>query len=104
MTITSTEGRTLNLDRSARADDRPEGGGAVIGGTVAPVRVGSTWEQKTMSPDGKVLTRRVEVIGAPTLSSPVNYRILRNDAHPHRVGKAASIRKSDLRRKYVPVS
>lgn len=48
----------------------------------------------------KVMVREIEIIGRPTPSSPVNYRILRNDAHPHRVGKTASIRQSELRRKY----
>lgn len=71
-------------------------------GTVAPIRVGTRWAQRIQAPDGRILVREIEVIGAPTLSSPVNYRILRNDAHPHRAGKSASIRRADLRAKYLP--
>lgn len=71
--------------------------------TVLPIKLRSIWEQKVFTPAGKTLTRRVEVIGVPTLSSPVNVRILRNDAHPHRAGKTTSIRKGDLRAKYQQV-
>lgn len=73
-------------------------------GTVAPIRPGSRWEQRVQNRAGDILVRRIEVIGAATPSSPVGYRILRNDAHPHRVGKTASIRKGDLRRKYLAVA
>ncbi|QOC24812.1 hypothetical protein IC744_16250 [Microbacterium hominis] len=71
-------------------------------GTVAPIRLRSRWTQRVQTPDGKILIREIEIIGAPTLSSPVNYRIRRNDAHPHRVSKTASIRRADLHAKYVP--
>lgn len=68
------------------------------------IKVGDTWRQVAVWPDGRKRQRVIEVIGRPTLSSPVNYRILRNDSHPHRVGKTGSIRQSELRRKYRPVS
>lgn len=71
-------------------------------GAVDPIRLRSRWTQRVQTPAGKILTREIEIIGAPTLSSPVNYRILRNDAHPHRVGKTASIRRAALRAKYHP--
>lgn len=74
-------------------------------GTVKPIKVGTKWQQVVRDVvDDKKLIRVIEVIGAPTLSSPVNYRILRNDQHPHRVGKTASIRKAELRRKYRAVA
>lgn len=72
----------------------------------APIKVGQKFRQVTEIPNpkrpGKFLkrTRVIEIIGAPTPSMPVNYRILRNDFHPHRKGKTASIRVADLRRKY----
>lgn len=71
-----------------------------MAGTVKPIKVGSLWNQRTVLPDGTRLLRVIEIIGAPTLSSPANYRIVRNDGHPHREGKTASIRRGDLRRKY----
>lgn len=71
--------------------------------TVQPIKVGTKWKQTAVGRDGKRFVREIEVIGQPTPSSPVNYRILRNDAHPHRVGKTASIRRAHLRRKYGAV-
>lgn len=69
--------------------------------TVKPVRIRSSWEQRILNrKTGETLIRIIEIIGKPTLSSPVNYRIIRNDAHPHRAGKTASIRRSELHRKY----
>lgn len=73
-------------------------------GTAAPIRRGSRWEQRYQDRTGKVLIRRIEIIGAPTLSSPAGYRILRNDAHPHRKGKYASITRRELCRKYQPTA
>lgn len=68
--------------------------------TTERIKVGDRFTQISQRRDGKPLTRVIEVTGRPTPSSPVNYRILRNDAHPHRVGKHGSIRKADLARKY----
>lgn len=73
------------------------------------IKVGQKFEQINEVPDSKhpgkflKIKRVIEILGVATLSSPVNYRILRNDAHPHREGKAASIRVADLRRKYEAV-
>jgi hypothetical protein len=73
--------------------------------TITPITVGSRWQQPLRpGPRGKKRLRIIEVISAPTLSNPVGYRILRNDAHPHRKGKIASIRVADLRAKYEAVS
>lgn len=69
-----------------------------------PISRGSVWEQKIIGPVGKTQIRRIEIIAPPTLSSPVGYRILRNDAHPHRKDKTATIRVADLRRKFEWVS
>lgn len=66
--------------------------------------VGTRWTQERFGPDGKRLTRVIEIIARPTLSSPVGYRIVRNDAHGHRQGKTACIRVADLLRKYKAVS
>jgi hypothetical protein len=68
------------------------------------ITVGSRWAQTLPGPKGKLQKRIIEVIAAPTLSSPVGYRVIRNDAHPHRKGKTASIRVADLRAKYEAVS
>lgn len=68
--------------------------------TTDRIQVGDRFVQTEHDPDGKAITRVIEVTGRPTPSSPVNYRIVRNDAHPHRVGKNGSIRKADLARKY----
>lgn len=69
-----------------------------------PIKVGDKWTQTVQrrGTDGKVRTQKrvIEITGAPTLSSPVNFRIRRNDAHPHRKGKTGSIRRADLYRKY----
>ena len=48
--------------------------------------------------------REITIIAPATPSSPAAYRITRNDSHPHRVGKVASIRRADLDRKYRRVS
>lgn len=64
------------------------------------IKVGDKFQQTAVDRDGKRYRRVIEITGAPTLSSPVNYRIERNDAHPHRVGKHDSIRRADLERKY----
>lgn len=73
--------------------------------TETPIRVGNTWAQVNVpAGDAKPLIRIIEITGPPTLSSPVNYRVVRNDAHPHRVGKHSSIRSSELRRKYRAVA
>ena len=64
------------------------------------IKVGDQFKQIAVLPDGSEQVRVIEVIGAPTLSSPVNVRIVRNDAHPHRVGKSTSIRRADLEREY----
>lgn len=69
-----------------------------------PITRGSVWEQKIIGPAGTIQIRRIEIIAPPTLSSPVGYKILQNDAHPHRKGKTASIRVADLRRKFEWVS
>lgn len=72
--------------------------------TETPITVGSRWEQTLVGPKGKLQTRVIEIISAPTLSSKVGYRVVQNDAHPHRTGKTASIRVADLRAKYEAVS
>lgn len=73
--------------------------------SVTPITIGSRWRQELGSgPRGGKRVREIEVISAPTLSNPVGYRILRNDTHPHRKGKIASIRVADLRTKYEAVS
>lgn len=64
------------------------------------IQVGDRFQQITVLRNGTELRRVIEVTGRPTPSSPVNYRIERNDAHPHRVGKHGSIRRADLERKY----
>ncbi|WDH77874.1 hypothetical protein PTQ19_10110 [Microbacterium esteraromaticum] len=66
--------------------------------------VGSRWKQSFVTPKGKLQKRVIEIIAAPTLSSPIGYRIVKNDAHPHRKGKTASIRVADLHAKYEAVS
>lgn len=53
-----------------------------------------------MRRDGTRRIRVIEMLSAPSLSSPAAYRILRNDAHPHRVGKTGSVCRVDLERKY----
>lgn len=73
------------------------------------IKVGDRFKQTVRIVDQETgkerkLIRIIEVTGRPTLSSPVNYEIVRNDAHPHRVGKFASIRRSQLERKYRAVS
>lgn len=70
--------------------------------TEAAIKVGEKWEQVVSLPDGESQVRVVEITNPPSLSMPVSYRILRNDAHPHRVGKLASIRQAEFRRKYWP--
>ena len=55
-------------------------------------------------PDGQPLVRVIEIIAAPTLSAPAGYKVVRNDAHPHRAGKTGTIRVVDLLRKYQAVS
>lgn len=76
-----------------------------MSGTEAPIIVGQMWEQRVVVPgEKKPRVRVIEITGKPTLSTPVNYRIVRNDAHPHRVGKHASIRRGDLRAKYRTVT
>jgi hypothetical protein len=73
--------------------------------SVTPITVGSRWRQPlTPGPRGRKRIREIEVISAPTLSNPVGYRIIRNDIHPHRRGKIASIRVADLRLKYEAVT
>ncbi|MAM53393.1 hypothetical protein [Microbacterium sp. UBA3394] len=69
-----------------------------------PIKIDSRWEQTTITHSGRKLVRVVEVIGRPTLSSPVNLRIVRNDAHPHREGKTTSLRASVLRANYRAVA
>ncbi|MGN8024731.1 hypothetical protein [Microbacterium sp. 22242] len=65
--------------------------------------VGTQWKQERFGADGQPEVRIIEIIGRPTLSSPVAYKVIRNDAHPHRKGKTASIRVADLLRKYEAV-
>lgn len=67
------------------------------------IKVGDRFEQFTVLRNGSRNVRVIEITGRPTLSSPVNFRILRNDMHPHRVGKTGSIRRSRLHRKYTAV-
>lgn len=73
------------------------------------IKVGDRWAQVTSiyrdEEDGslKQRIRVIEITGRPTLSSPVNYRIVRNDEHPHREGKHASIRAADLFEHYYPM-
>lgn len=70
-----------------------------------PIRVGDEWVQVNFEPgDKKPVIRLIEITKLPTPSTPVSYRIVRNDAHPHHVGKHASIRRSELHRKYQPVN
>lgn len=70
-----------------------------------PIRVGDEWVQVNFEPgDPKPVIRLIEITKLPTPSTPVNYRIVRNDAHPHHVGKQGSIRRSELHRKYQPVN
>ncbi len=68
------------------------------------IKVGDKWTQtiERRGTDGKLRTQKrvIEITGAPTLSSPVNYMIRRNDAHPHRKGRTGSMRRADLYRKY----
>jgi hypothetical protein len=71
-------------------------------GTFTTAKAGDKFEQVLVRRDGKRLTRVIELISPPRLSSPAGYRILRNDAHPHRVGKFGSLRRSELERKYRP--
>lgn len=68
------------------------------------ITVGTRWKQTLVGPKGKLQKRIIEIIAAPTLSNPVGYRVVKNDAHPHRKGKTGSIRVNDLRRKYEAVS
>lgn len=70
--------------------------------TEARIKVGDKWGQVVTRPDGSQQVRVIEIIAEPTLSTPVSYRIIRNDAHPHRKGKFGQIRRSDLRSKYQP--
>lgn len=70
---------------------------------VTTPKAGDTLQQIVVKPDGSRQTRVIELLSAPSLSSPAAYRIVRNDAHPHRVGKTASIRRADLERKYRAV-
>ncbi|WP_295104409.1 hypothetical protein [uncultured Microbacterium sp.] len=70
--------------------------------TEAAIKVGDKWGQVVTRPDGSQQLRVIEIIAAPTLSTPVSYKIVRNDAHPHRKGKFGQIRQADLRRKYQP--
>lgn len=69
-------------------------------GTFTTAKAGDKLRQIAVKRDGTRLTRVIELLSAPSLSSPAAYRILRNDAHPHRVGKTASIRRADVERKY----
>lgn len=72
--------------------------------TTERIKVGDRFQQTTVDrKTGERYRRVIEITGAPTLSSPVNYRIERNDRHPHRAGKHGSIRRADLERKYVAV-
>jgi hypothetical protein len=66
------------------------------------IKVGDKFKQITELPDGTRFKRVIEITGRATLSSPVNFRILQNDRHPHRAGKHGSIRTSELLRKYYP--
>ena len=74
------------------------------------IKVGEQWEQIDSRPDPQDATKRIkevrviEITSIPTPSMPVGYRIVRNDKHPHRVGKTGSIRRFDLHRKYKAVA
>lgn len=68
--------------------------------TIPKISTGDRFEHT----DDRGMTRIIEIIAAPTLSSPVGYRVVRNDTHPHRVGRTASIRVADLHRKYEAVA
>ncbi len=68
--------------------------------TVQPHAAGTHWKQTTVDRKGKAKVRIIEIIAAPTLSSSVGFRVLRNDLHPHRVGKTGSIRRAQLTRNY----
>jgi len=72
--------------------------------TTPKLTVGTQWRQERFGRDGIPQVRVIEIIGRPTLSSTVGYRVIRNDAHPHRINKTASIRVADLLRKYRAVS
>lgn len=72
-------------------------------GVFTTAKAGDRLEQISVKRDGTRLTRVIELLSAPSLSSPAAYRIVRNDAHPHRVGKTASMRRADLERKYRAV-
>lgn len=67
------------------------------------IKPGARFQQIVRTPKGVELTRVIEILSKPTPSMPATYEVIRNDAHPHRVGKRASIRRSDLERKYYPV-
>lgn len=69
-------------------------------GTFTTAKPGDRLEQVSVKRDGTRRIRVIELLSAPSLSSPAAYRILRNDAHPHRVGKTGSIRRVDLESKY----
>lgn len=69
-------------------------------GTFTSAKAGDKVTQISVKRDGTRLIRVIQLLSPLALSSPVAYRILRNDAHPHRVGKTASIRRADLARKY----
>lgn len=71
-----------------------------------PIKLDSRWEQVAVvqTPAGPVEHRReIKIIARPTLSAPAGYQVLRNTAHPHRVGKTGSISASRLRKLYAPV-
>ena len=75
--------------------------------TIKQIHVGDQWRQVTrvvVDGEERELVRVIEVTRRPTLSRPVVYRVVRNDAHPHRVGRTGAIKRSDLRRKYEAVS
>lgn len=71
--------------------------------TVHPANVGEKFGQITVTAAGKPLVREIEIVQAPTLSRRGRYVIIRNDAHPHRVGKRGLISRAELARKYRAV-
>lgn len=68
--------------------------------TVKPHAAGTRWKQTTVDRKGKAKVRIIEIIAAPTLSSPIGFRVVKNDLHPHRIGKTGSIRVAQLTRNY----
>lgn len=71
-----------------------------------PIKLNSRWRRADMIQRGGEyveLHREIRVIAEPTLSSPVGFKVVKNDAHPHRRGKTGSMKVSKLLAMYEPV-